>query len=96
MALEARTFLRWCGLHYLATVLRYTHPAGRSGFATPELARRFRAAAFAKHGISSSLESGPVPRTITVLSNVYGEKVRSGSLQDNCPAPGYDSRLRTS
>jgi len=71
--------------------LRYTHPAGRSGFATPELARRFRAAAFAKHGISSSLESGSVPHTITVLSNVYGEKVRKGSLQLICMLQHVDA-----
>ena len=56
---------------------RYTHPTGRSGFATPELARRFRTAAFAKHGINASLAPSSVPRTITVLSNVYGEKVRT-------------------
>ena len=57
---------------------RYTHPLGRSGFATPELARRFRAEAFAKHGINATLEPSSVPHTITVLSNVYGEKVRTG------------------
>ena len=60
---------------------RYTHPAGRNGFTTPELGRRFRDAAYAYANFSRHpiWEQGIPPPTITYLMASGGEQVGTGA-----------------
>lgn len=55
-------------------ICRYTHSEALPGFRTPELGQRFREAAYARHGVKLA---GQAPQTITVLTNVGAEEVRT-------------------
>jgi hypothetical protein len=55
---------------------RYSRLDGRSGFATPDLARRFREAAYRGRGMEPPAALGTPPRTITLLSAVRSEEVQ--------------------
>ena len=56
---------------------RYTHPAGRGGFASVEHGQQFREAAYreAELKMPQPWKLGGAPRTITLLSAVTGEMV---------------------
>ena len=58
---------------------RYTHPAGRGGFASVEHGQQFREAAYKEAHLSQPApwKLGGAPRTITLLSAVTGEMVRT-------------------
>ena len=54
---------------------RHAREDGRNGFASPQLGDRFRAAAFAGHGLQQPDLAGSAPRAITLLTAVGGEEV---------------------
>lgn len=62
----------------LTACCRYTHPAGRGGFASVDHGQHFREAAYREAGLTkpSPWALGGAPRTITLLSAVVGEMVR--------------------
>ena len=60
---------------------RHARKDGRNGFASPELAGRFRAAAFASHGLRQPGLAGGAPKTVTLLTAVGGEEVMRQSRQ---------------
>lgn len=61
----------------LSACYRYTHPAGRGGFASVDHGQQFREAAYREAGLTrpSPWVLGGAPRTITLLSAVVGEMV---------------------
>ena len=65
---------------------RYTHPAGRGGFASVEHGQQFREAAYKEAHLSQPApwQLGGAPRTITLLSAVTGEMVRTLIAQPAC------------
>ena len=63
---------------------RYTYKGSRSGFWTGDLAQRFRAEAYRRHGI---IMPPAAPRTITLLNNAHSEKVVSRLATYHCQPP---------
>jgi hypothetical protein len=68
----------------MAAPLRYTADGAPLAFASEELGRRFRDAAYERHGINRSWVNGGSPRTITFLTNVNGERIANyGAVMDS-------------
>lgn len=70
---------------------RYTYKAARSGFWTGDLAQRFRAEAYRRHGI---VMPPAAPRTITLLNNAHSEKVVSRPATLQCQPPPQHPALQ--
>ena len=64
--------------HGILYAYRYAREDGRNGFAEAEFGWEFREAAFRLHGLQPP--EGILPRSITLLSAVQGEEVRSCML----------------
>ncbi|DBA71209.1 TPA: hypothetical protein ACH3X2_011604 [Trebouxia sp. C0005] len=98
--LETMDTMMWLGMQNVIIVNdRYTHPAGRGGFASVEHGQQFREAAYKEAHLSrpAPWQLGGAPRTITLLSAVTGEMVVNrdellNSLEDIATA--FDMRVR--
>lgn len=98
--LETMDTMMWLGMQNVIIVNdRYTHPAGRGGFAAVEHGQQFREDAYQEAHLSQPApwKLGGAPRTITLLSAVTGETVVNrdellNSLEDIATA--FDMRVR--